>query len=110
MTASLLACIFSLAMKKQPENLRTGITVLSGKKLEPFISLWIQKQGNVHNLYKAMDRVDGGRALQGHQLKKIAYEGLSQVVSDYVKYALVVALREVHPLITWDDISEDFEK
>jgi hypothetical protein len=112
LTAVLFVCIFSLAMKKLVlkinESPPTGVTLLSGAKLKPYLELW-EKTDSLHGLYKAMDRVPGGNAVSGTRLKKLAKDGLTAIISDGSKFALVTVLREVHPKIVWDDIAESWD-
>lgn len=99
-------------MKKKSINNEfppTGVALLSGRKLAPYLAEWEEMGRKLHGLYMDMIRVPGGQAITGTRLKKIAEEGKCVVVSDKTKYALVMALRLLHPLIVWDDISEDFE-
>lgn len=112
LTSQNTVCIFSLAMKNKTlkdEPLPSGVTVLSGKKLAPYLATWRANGGTPHSLYVAMRGVPGGRGIDGQVIERIALTGFPLSITDPSKYGLVMALRRIHPEIVWDDISEDFE-
>lgn len=91
-------------------NWPSGVTLLSGEKLAPYIENWKADGGSAHSLYCAMRGVPNGRGIDGKVIERIVKNSESLSVTDASKHGLVMALRKIDSTVTWNDISEDFEK